>query len=117
MLLVDIHKGSSDEEYCPFPALIDLGANYNLILRAVTDKLSPEAVKSRKKKNKAKMLLSIIIVNGELLRTTAAIHQMAQMRNSAAMKWSYAINFIIAEFAHYDYIHCIAWLQKQNPVI
>jgi hypothetical protein len=57
------------------------------------------------------------MVNGELLRATAIVRQMAQMRNGAEVKRSHGINFVVADIAHYVIILSMAWLQKQNPDI
>jgi hypothetical protein len=36
------------------------------------------------------------------------------MQDSARMKQSHAINFVVANIAYYKIIHSMAWLQKQN---
>jgi hypothetical protein len=59
----------------------------------------------------------ITTVNSEPLRATLIAWQMVQMRNRIRTKPSYAINFIVANIAHYNIILGITWLQKQNPYI
>jgi hypothetical protein len=62
------------------------------------------------------MLPPITTVNGEPLCATLVVQQMVQMCNRARTRWSYAINFVIADNAHYDVILGMTSLQKQDPV-
>jgi hypothetical protein len=117
MVPVDLCKGSGGEGYYPYSALVDLGATYNFISQAVADRLGLEAVRAGRRKKQKKLLPPITTVNGETLRTTAVVRQMVQMCNSTGTKRSHAINFVVADIAHYDLILGMAWLQKQNPDI
>jgi hypothetical protein len=117
MVPVDLRKGSGGKGYYPYSALVDLGATYNFISQAVADRLSLEAVRAGRRKKQKKLPLPIITVNGETLRATAVVRQMVRMRDSAGTKQSHAINFVVADIAHYDLILRMAWLQKQNPDI
>jgi hypothetical protein len=111
MVPVGLRKGSGGEGYYPYSALINSGATFNFISQAAADQLGPEAVR------KHKLPTPIAAVNGEPLRATAVIRQMVRMPDSAGAKRGHAINFIIADIAHYDMILGMAWLHKQNPDI
>jgi hypothetical protein len=50
------------------------------------------------------------MVNGELLRATVVVRQIIRMRNSARIKQSHAIDFVVTDIAHYDMILNMAWL-------
>jgi hypothetical protein len=117
MVPVDLRKGSGGEGYYPYKALVDSGATYNFISQTVADRLGLEAAKAGKRKKQKKLLPPITTVNGEPLRATVVVRQMVHMRDSTGAKRSHAINFIVADIAHYDLIRGMAWLQKQNPDI
>ncbi len=117
MVPVDLCKGSGSEGYYPYSALVDLSTTYNFISQAVADRLGLEAVRAGRRKKQKKLPPPITIVNGETLRATTVVRQMVQMRDSAGMKRSHAINFVVANIAHYDLILGMVWLQKQNPDI
>ncbi len=76
------------------------------------DKLGLEAVKAGRSKVKKKAPYPITTVNGKPLCATAVIWQMVQMYDSARIKRSHAINFIVADIAYYNMILGMAWLQK-----
>ncbi len=114
---VDLRIGSGNEKYYLYSALVDSGATYNFISQAVADKLGLEAAKAGKRKKKKEMPPPITIVNGEPLRATAVVRQMVHMQDSAGAKRSHAINFVVADIAHYDMTLGMAWLPKQNPDI
>ncbi len=114
MVLVDLCKGLSGEGYYPYSALVDLGATYKFISQSVADKLGQEVVKAERKRNRKKMPPPITTVNGEPLRSTAVILQMVRMRDGARTWRNNAINFVIADIAHYNLILSMAWLRKQN---
>jgi hypothetical protein len=44
----------------------------------------------------------IATVNGKPLRTTAAVQEMVRMQDSARVKRSHAVNFVIADIRGYD---------------
>jgi hypothetical protein len=117
MVPIDLHAGSGGEKYYPYLALVNLGATYNFVSQAVADRLSLEAAKAGKRKKKKKMLPPITTVNGEPLRATVVVRQMVRMQDSAGAKRNHAINFVVADIAHYDMILGLAWLQKQNSDI
>jgi hypothetical protein len=56
-------------------------------------------------------------VNGESLCTTAVVREMVRMCDSARVKRSHAVIFVIADIRGYNVILGMAWLQKQNPDI
>ncbi len=114
---VDLRKGSGAEGYYPYSVLVYLGATYTFISQAVADRLGLEAVRAGRKKKQKKLLLPITTVNGESLCATAIVRQMVRMRDSAGTKRSHAINFVVADIAHYDLILGMAWLQKHHPDI
>jgi hypothetical protein len=74
-------------------------------------------VKAGRSKVKKKAPLPITTVIGKPLCATAVVRQMVQMHDSSEMKRSHAINFVVADIAHYYMILGIAWLQKQSPYI
>jgi hypothetical protein len=111
---VDLRKGPGGEGYYPYSALVDLGATYNFISQAVADRLGLEALRAGRRKKQKKLPPLITTVNGETLRATTVVRQMVRMRDSAGTKQSHAINFVVADIAHYDLILGMAWLQKQN---
>jgi hypothetical protein len=110
MVPVDLRKGSGGEGYYPYSAPVDSGATYNFISQAVADRLSLEAVRAGRRKKQKKLLPPITTVNGETLHATAVVRQMVRMRNSVRTKRSHAINFVVADIAHYDLILGMAWL-------
>ncbi len=107
---VDLRKGSGGEGYYPYSVLVDLGATYNFISQAVADRLGLEAVRAGWRKKQKKLPPPITTVNGETLRATVVVRQMVWMRDSTGMKRSHAINFVVADIAHYDLILGVAWL-------
>ncbi len=117
MVPVDLRKGSGGEGYYYYSALVNSGATYNFISQAVADRLSLEAVRAGRRKKQKKLPPPITTVNGETLCATTVVRQMVRLRDSAGTKRSHAINFVVANIAHYDLILGMAWLQKQNPDI
>jgi hypothetical protein len=110
MVPVDLQKGSSDEGYYPYLALIDSGATYNFISQTVAYRLGFEVARKR-------MPLPIATVNGKPLRANAVVCQRVCMRDSAGAKRSHVISLIVADISLYNMILSMAWLQKQNPII
>jgi hypothetical protein len=107
---VDLRKGSGGEGYYPYSALVESGDTYNFISQAVADRLSLEADRAGRRKKQKKLPPQITTVNGETLRATAVVHQMVRLCDSAGTKQSHAINFVVADIAHYDLILGMAWL-------
>jgi hypothetical protein len=78
--------------------------------------LFTEVVKAGRSKVQKKALPNNT-VNGKLLHATAVVQQMARMCNSARMKQSQGINFVVADVAHHNMILSMAWLQNHIPDI
>ncbi len=114
---VDLRKGPGGEGYYTYSALVDSGATYNFISQAAADRLGLEAVRAGRRKKQKKLPPPITTVNGETLRATAVVRQTVRMCDSAGTKRSHAINFVVADVAHYNLILGMVWLQKQNPNI
>ncbi len=109
-VLVDLPKGSGGKGYYSYLALVDSGATYNFISQAIADHLGLEAARKQKPPH-------IATFNGKPLRAIAVVRQMVRMQDSARVKQSHTINFVITDISHYNMILGIAWLQKQNPDI
>jgi hypothetical protein len=118
MVAVDHRKGSEGERYHHFAALVDSGATYNFISQAVADRLGLQlALSGRRRRRAVRQPPLVAAVNGESLRTTAVVREMVRMRDSAGVKRSHAVNFVVADIRGYDVILGMAWLKKQNPDI
>ncbi len=118
MVAVDLRKGSEGERYHHFAALVDSGATYNFISQAVADRLGLQPARSGRRWRRAVRQPPLVAaVNGKLLRTTAVVRQIVRMCDSAGVKRTHVVNFVIAYICSYDVILGMAWLQKQNPDI
>jgi hypothetical protein len=118
MVAVDLRKGSEGERYHHFAALVDSGATYNFILQAVADRLGLQPARSGRRWRRAVRQPPLVAaINSELLLTTAIVREMVRMCDSAGVKCSHAVNFVVADIRSYDVTLGMAWLQKQNPKI
>ncbi len=116
-MLVDIHKDLGHTVYYPYSVLIDSGATYIIITKSINNKLRLETVRAKTTKIKKKAHPLTTRANGEQLHATTVVRQMVRMCISTKTKWSYAMNFVVADDAHYDMILSMAWLWKENPHI
>ncbi len=118
IVAVDLRKGSEGKRYHHFAALVDLGAIYNFISQAVADRLGLQLARSGRRRRRAVRQPPLVTaVNGESLRTIAVVREMVRMRDSAGVKRSHAVHFVVAVIRDYDVLLGMAWLQKQNPDI
>ncbi len=58
----------------------------------------------------------ITSVSEEQLCTITVVQLMVQIHDSVGTKQSHAMNFVVANIAHFDIILNMAWLQKQDPI-
>ncbi len=114
---VDLCKGLGGKGYYTYLVPVNLGTTYNFISSALANGLSLDVVMASRRKKRDRVPLPITTVNGEPFCATAVIHQMVQMCDSAGVKRSNAINFVVANIAHYNIILGMAWLQKRNSDI
>jgi hypothetical protein len=88
-----------------------LGTTNNFILKTVADQLSQDAAQ------KPTPLPPITTVNCELLHATDIVRYTVHMWESIGSKLRHVYNFVVADFAHFNVISCMAWLYKQHPDI
>ncbi len=111
---VVLWNDSGSKGYYPYFVLIDLGDTYNSISQAMGHRLSLEAIGIGRTSKRKKLPLPITTVNREPLCVTVVVQQIVQMHDSPINKHNNAMNFVIADIAHYDLILGMAGLQKQN---